>query len=170
MWDSSVFIHEKALVDSTVALGSRTRVWAFVHILGNAFIGEDCNICDHVFVESGARIGSRVTIKCGVQIWDGVTIEDDVFIGPNVTFTNDMYPPSNHWPKSIRHTLVSKGASIGGGSTILPGITIGQNAMIGAGSVVTKSVPSGALVLGNPARFHRWFNRNQHCRPGESQL
>jgi UDP-2-acetamido-3-amino-2,3-dideoxy-glucuronate N-acetyltransferase len=144
--------HPQALIESE-NIGSGTRVWAFAHVLSGAVIGEDCNICDHVFIENDVRVGNRVTIKCGVQLWDGLTLEDDVFVGPNVTFTNDLFPRSKQYPTEFSQTLVRTGASIGANATILPGITIGINAMIGAGSVVTKSVPPYAVVVGNPARI-----------------
>ena len=130
-----------------------TRIWQYCVILPNAKIGKDCNICSHCLVENEASIGNRCTIKCGVQIWDGIEIEDDVFIGSNVTFTNDKYPHSQNENWILLKTHVCKGATIGAGSTILPGITIGEGAMIGAGSVVTKNIPAGELWVGNPARF-----------------
>jgi len=151
--EPSVFVHNNAIVENGAKIGARTRVWAFVHILPGAIIGEDCNICDHVFIENDVVIGDRVTIKCGGYVWDGVTIEDDVFIGPNVTFTNDPFPRSKHYPEKFTPTRVRKGASIGANATILPGIVIGQNAMIGAGSVVTKDVSPNAIVVGNPAKI-----------------
>ena len=96
-------------------------------------------------------MGDRVTIKCGVQLWEGVTLEDDVFVGPNATFTNDPLPRSKRPPASYARTLVRQGASIGANATILPGVTIGSEAMVGAGAVVTKSVPERHLAVGNPA-------------------
>lgn len=147
----SIFIHQKAIVEPGAHIGKGTRVWAFAHILSGAIIGEDCNICDHTFIENDVVIGNRVTIKCGIYIWDGVHIEDDVHLGPNAVFTNDMYPRSKK-SFDLKRTLVGRGATIGANATILPGITIGKSAMIGAGSVVTKDVPSYALVIGNPAR------------------
>ena len=116
-------------------------------------IGSECNICDNVFIENDVKVGDRVTIKCGVQLWDAITLEDDVFIGPNVTFTNDPFPRSRHYPESFTPTVVRRGASIGGNATILPGITIGEGAMVGAGAVVTKDVPAKAVVIGNPAKI-----------------
>ncbi|EXY76736.1 acyltransferase [Bacteroides fragilis] len=98
-------------------------------------------------------IGNNCTIKCGVQLWDGIELEDNVFIGANVTFTNDMYPRSHNTNWVLQKTLVCKGASIGAGSTLLPGLTIGENAMIGAGSMVTKNIPAGEVWVGNPAHF-----------------
>lgn len=150
--DPSVFIHQNAIVEAGARIGARTRVWAFAHILPGAVIGEDCNICDHVFIENDVTIGDRVTIKSGVQLWDGVTIEDDVFIGPNATFTNDPFPRSKQYPEAFSRTLVRKGASIGANATLLPGIVIGANAMVGAGAVVTKDVSPNMIVVGNPAR------------------
>ncbi len=136
-------------------IGKDTRIWQFVVILPQAQIGADCNICSHVLIENDVVIGDRVTVKSGVQVWDGLRIEDDVFIGPNVTFTNDTFPRSKRYPATYPKTTVRAGASIGGGAVILPGITIGRRAMVGAGAVVTKSVPDGAVVVGNPARIVR---------------
>jgi acetyltransferase-like isoleucine patch superfamily enzyme len=144
--------HPNALVE-TQNIGKDTRIWAFTHILPNAVIGENCNICDHVFIENDVVIGNRVTIKSGVQLWDGITIEDDVFIGPNATFTNDPFPRSKKFLEQYSLTVISQGASVGANATILPGLLIGQYAMIGAGTVVTKNVPPFAIVVGNPARI-----------------
>ncbi|RYZ65351.1 MAG: isomerase [Proteobacteria bacterium] len=149
---NGVFTHEKAIVEST-KVGEGTRIWAFAHVLPGAVIGRDVNICDHVFIENDVQIGDRVTIKCGVQLWDGVRVENDVFIGPNVTFTNDPFPRSKCHPETFSPTVVREGASIGANATILPGITVGTKAMIGAGAVVTRDVPPHAIVVGNPARI-----------------
>jgi acetyltransferase-like isoleucine patch superfamily enzyme/dTDP-4-dehydrorhamnose 3,5-epimerase-like enzyme len=145
------FVHPNGLCEST-AVGAGTRVWAFAHVLPQAVLGKECNVCDHVFIENDVVVGDRVTIKCGVQLWDGLRVEDDVFIGPNVTFTNDRFPRSKKYPESFPRTLVRTGASIGANATILPGVSIGRNAMIGAGAVVTRPVPDNAIVAGNPAR------------------
>jgi acetyltransferase-like isoleucine patch superfamily enzyme/dTDP-4-dehydrorhamnose 3,5-epimerase-like enzyme len=145
-------VHPQALCESR-KVGARTRIWAFAHILPGARIGADCNICDHTFIENDVVVGDRVTVKCGVQLWDGVRIEDDVFIGPNVTFSNDHFPRSRKKPKTFLTTVVKQGASIGANATILPGLTIGRGAMVGAGAVIVESVPPYAVVAGNPARI-----------------
>jgi acetyltransferase-like isoleucine patch superfamily enzyme len=145
------FVHSHALVEPGATIGSGTRVWAFVHVLPGAVIGEDCNLCDHVYIENDVVIGSRVTVKCGIYIWDGVSIEDDVHLGPNVVFTNDLYPRSKQ-PFELKRIIVRQGASVGANSTVLPGVVIGERALVGAGSVVTKDVPPHTLVVGNPAR------------------
>jgi acetyltransferase-like isoleucine patch superfamily enzyme/dTDP-4-dehydrorhamnose 3,5-epimerase-like enzyme len=152
MTRDSAFIHPQAICE-TEHLGAGTRVWAFAHLLGGAVVGSDCNICDGVFIENDVVIGSRVTIKCGVQLWDGTRIEDDVFIGPNATFTNDKFPRSRHTRTDCKPTIIGKGASIGANATILPGIEVGPEAMVGAGAVVTRQVPPHAIVVGNPARI-----------------
>jgi UDP-2-acetamido-3-amino-2,3-dideoxy-glucuronate N-acetyltransferase len=144
-------IHPQAIVEKGAILGEGTRVWAFAHILPGARIGADCNICDGVFIENDVVIGDRVTIKCGVQVWDGVRIENDAFIGPNATFTNDPFPRSKEYPERFQPTLIRSGASIGANATLLPGISVGRNAMVGAGAVVTRDVPTNAIVMGNPA-------------------
>lgn len=132
-----------------------TRVWQFCVVLPNCQIGENCNICSHCLIENEVVIGNNVTIKCNVQVWDGITLEDNVMVGANVTFTNDMYPRSQNKDWTLLKTKVSKGATIGAGSVILPGITIGEGAFIAAGSVVTKDVPAGELWIGSPAKFYR---------------
>lgn len=151
-------IHKLADVQS-IDIGPGTVVWQFVVILPGAKIGRECNVCAHVFIESDVVVGDRVTIKNGVQLWDGVTVEDDVFIGPNVTFTNDRFPRSKCRPPTFARTRVESGASIGANATILPGVTIGSRAMVGAGAVVTKDVSPGAVVIGNPAREVRLQSR-----------
>ena len=132
-------------------IGAGTKVWQFTVVLPGARIGSDCNINSHCFVENTVDIGNGVTVKCGVYLWDGVTLEDNVLVGPNVTFTNDKWPHSKQ-PYEQLLTLVKEGASIGGGAVILPGVTIGRRAMIGAGAVVTKDVPDDAVVIGEAAR------------------
>jgi UDP-2-acetamido-3-amino-2,3-dideoxy-glucuronate N-acetyltransferase len=147
----SHFIHPLADV-AAKRIGLRSRIWQFVVVLEGAEIGSDCNICAHSFIENRVVIGDRVTIKNGVHLWDGSRIEDDVFIGPNVTFTNDKFPVSRREFENPERTEILQGASIGGGAVILPGVSIGRYALVGAGSVVTSSVPDYSVVLGVPAR------------------
>lgn len=161
MSEKPFFVHPNALVES-VNIGRSTQVWAFVHILPGATIGDNCNVCDQVFIENDVVIGDRVTVKSGVQLWDGITLEDDVFVGPNATFTNDPFPRSKEYPEQFIRTTIRKGASIGANATILPGLNIGQYAMIGAGTVVTKDVPPFAIVVGNPARIIGYVQANKN--------
>lgn len=151
------FIHPLADV-AECSIGQGTRIWQFVVILKGAFIGNDCNICAQVLIESDVQIGSNVTIKSGVQIWDGTRIADGVFIGPNVTFTNDIFPRSKQYPDKFDSIIIKEGASIGANATILPGVCVGERAMVGAGAVVTKDVPPKAVVLGNPAKIVRYID------------
>jgi len=153
-------IHETAICESS-KIGKGTNLWAFSHVLSSAVIGEECNICDHVFIENDVVIGNRVTIKSGVQLWDGLRVADDVFIGPNATFTNDKNPRSKQLPQSFLVTKIEIGASIGANATILPGVTIGRFAMVGAGAVVTHNVPPYAIVVGNPARISGYIGVSQ---------
>lgn len=155
-------IHPSSDVQSK-NIGNNTIIWQFCVVLAGAKIGSDCNICSNCFIENDVVLGDRVTIKNGVYIFDSIYIEDDVFIGPNVTFTNDLYPKSqrgaarkdSEYPK----TFIGKGASIGGGATILPGIEIGHGALIGAGAVVTKDVKPETVVFGMGAK-EKHSNRN----------
>ena len=153
-----VFIHTHALCETNM-VGKNTRIWAFAHILPKAVIGSECNICDHVFIENDVIIGDRVTIKCGVQLWDGIIVEDDVFIGPNATFCNDIFPRSKQYPTEFLKTQLKHGCSIGANATILPGITIGENAMVAAGAVVISDVPDNAVVIGNPGVIHHYLHK-----------
>jgi acetyltransferase-like isoleucine patch superfamily enzyme len=149
--NEGVRIHPMSDVQSE-NIGAGTSIWQFCVVLQGAQIGENCNICSHCFIENDVIVGNRVTVKCGVQLWDGLRVEDDVFIGPNVTFTNDKQPRSKRYRNAIPQTIIRKGASIGANATILPGIEIGEDAMSGAGAIVTKSVAPSATVVGNPAR------------------
>jgi len=151
------FVHPQALCE-TKKVGAGTRIWAFAHVLEGAVIGRDVNVCDHTFIENDVVIGDRVTIKCGVQLWDGVRVEDDVFIGPNATFANDRFPRSKVYPETFLATVACRRASIGANATILPGMTIGQNAVVGAGAVVTRPIPPHAIVMGNPARIRGYVD------------
>ncbi len=155
------FKHEKAIVDSK-NIGDGTKIWEFVHVLPNAVIGRNCNICAHVFIENDVIIGDNVTVKCGVYIWDGVRIKNNVFLGPNVTFTNDIRPRTKQYPLNFEQTLLEEGATIGANATIVAGNTIGSYAMVGAGAVVTKNIPNNTLWYGNPAIFKAYI-----CNCGE---
>jgi len=149
---TSPFIHALSDVQSST-IGTGTRIWQFVVVLANAQIGRDCNICSHTLIENDVIIGDRVTVKSGVQLWDGLRVGNDVFIGPNASFANDIFPRSKKTPETFLQTVIEVGASIGAGATILPGVTIGSNAMVAAGAVVTRSVPPNAIVVGNPAKI-----------------
>jgi acetyltransferase-like isoleucine patch superfamily enzyme len=145
-------IHPQAEVAASAHIGAGTRIWQQCVVLDEVSIGADCNICYGCFIEPRVRIGDRVTLKNGVYLWEGLVVEDDVFIGPNATFANDRYPRSRQRPDKWLVTTLSAGCSIGAGAVILPGLRIGRNAMVGAGAVVTRDVPDGKLVVGNPAR------------------
>ena len=136
-------------------IGKNTNIWQFCVIFPEAEIGDNCNICANVLIENKVKVGNNVTVKSGVQLWDGITVKDNVFIGPNATFTNDIFPRSKNKDWKLSETVIETGASIGANATILCGITIGENSMIGAGSVVTKDVPANELWVGNPAHFVR---------------
>lgn len=149
-------IHPLADVKSQ-HIGEGTRVWQFCVVFENAKIGKNCNLCAHTLVESDVVIGDNVTVKSGVYIWDGTRIEDNVFLGPNATLTNDLMPRSKQYPEVFSGITLRSGCSIGANATLLPGVTIGFNAMVGAGAVVTKSVPDNAVVVGNPAKIVRYI-------------
>jgi acetyltransferase-like isoleucine patch superfamily enzyme len=147
-------IHQLADCQSS-HIPETSNIWQYCVVLPAAQIGENCNICSHCFIENDVKIGNNVTIKSGVQLWDGIELEDDVLIGANVSFANDMYPRSKNKNWKLLRTRICKGASIGAGAVILPGLTIGERAFVAAGSVVTKDVPAGELWMGNPARFYK---------------
>lgn len=154
---SGVFVHPLGLCE-TDQIGAGTRIWAFAHVLADATVGKDCNICDHAYVEGGVTIGNGVTVKNGVMLFDGVTIEDDVFLGPAVRFTNDLRPRAamKRSRDDFLPTLVEVGATLGAGVVVVCGLTIGAHAFVGAGAVVTQNVPAHGLVVGNPGRLIGW--------------
>jgi len=152
----SYYAHPTAIVESE-AVGEGTKIWHFAHVRQGSKIGKNCNIGKSVYIDIGAEIGNNVKIQNFVSVYKGVSIEDDVFVGPSATFTNDLYPRAFIWDEEhVVLTLISKGASIGANATLVCGITVGEYAMIGAGSVVTKDVPPFALILGNPGRKVGW--------------
>lgn len=151
-------IHPLADVHSAM-IGTGTTVWQFAIILAGAQIGEDCNINSHTFIENKVVLGNAVTVKCGVYLWDGTTVENNVFIGPNVTFINDPFPRSKQHLSEYPVTLIKEGSSLGANATIKCGVTIGNYAMIGAGSMVTKNVGAYELWYGNPARHMGYVTR-----------
>ena len=160
MIHETALIHPNAIVE-TDHVGPRTRIYAFVHVLPGAVIGADCNVNDHCFIEGDVVLGDRVTVKCGNYLWDGLRVEDDAFLGPNVVYTNDLRPRSRQYPDSFQTISIRRGASIGANSVLLGGISVGEYAMVGMGSVVTRDVPPYTLVFGNPAR-----SRGYVCRCG----
>jgi acetyltransferase-like isoleucine patch superfamily enzyme/dTDP-4-dehydrorhamnose 3,5-epimerase-like enzyme len=133
--------------------GTLPEVGAFSVVEDGAEVGVSCRIGTHVLIARGARLGDRVTIHSGTQVWNGVTLGDDVLVGPNATFVNDAFPRSGREPGEPETIVVRAGASIGANATLLPGVELGEGAMVGAGAVVTRSVPRAAIVVGNPARI-----------------
>lgn len=155
------YVHPTAVVESP-SIGRGTRIWAFAHVMKDARVGEHCNIGDHAFVESGAQVGDYVVVKNGVMVWNGVTLRDGAFIGPGVVFTNDLRPRARRWPRLalpdstdvwLTPTIVEEGASLGAGVIVVCGVTIGAFAMVGAGSVVTASIPAHGFGFGSPFRL-----------------
>ena len=144
-------IHPWADVQSG-QIGEGTRIWQFAIVLKGAKVGRNCNICAHTFIENDVVLGNNVTVKCGVYLWDGLRVGNNVFIGPNVTFCNDKHPRSGVHDCPFLQTHIEDNVSIGSNATVLPGVRIGKGAVVGAGSVVTKDVPPGVTVVGNPAR------------------
>ncbi len=130
-------------------IGKDTNIWQYCVVLPNAKVGDNCNICSHCFIENDVVIGNNVTVKNGVYLYDGITVEDDVFIGPNATFCNDRYPKSKNKDFKLEPVVIKKGASIGANATILPGVTIGENALVGAGAIVTKDIEDNVKYINN---------------------
>ncbi len=156
---ADIFIHESASVSDNAAIGNGTKIWINSQIRENSTIGSDCIISKDTYIDTGVTIGSNCKIQNSVSVYQGVTIEDDVFVGPNACFTNDKVPRAFDPEWKITPTLIKKGASIGANATIVCGITIGEYAMIAAGSVVTKDVEPYSLVMGNPARHYSYVDK-----------
>lgn len=159
--NTNYFAHETAIIDEGCYIGNGTKIWHFSHIMCDCIIGEDCNIGQNVVVSPKVVLGRNVKIQNNVSVYTGVICEDDVFLGPSMVFTNVINPRSHVCRKAeYKQTIVRKGASIGANATIVCGNEIGEYALIGAGSVITKSVKPYALVVGNPARQIGWVSKN----------
>lgn len=166
---NNYFKHKTAEVSAKAKIGNGTKIWHYVQVMENAIIGEDCILGKNVYIDSGVNIGNKVKIQNNVSVYKGVNIENNVFIGPHVCFTNDKMPRATDYQTGalktnsdwkISNTVIKSGASIGANSTILPGITIGSMAMIGAGSVVTKDIPDFALAYGSPVKVHGLLDKS----------
>jgi len=156
---SNVFIHPSATVSSEAVIGDNTKIWINSQIRENSKVGNGCVISKDTYIDTEVTIGNNCKIQNGVSIYHGVTIEDDIFVGPNVSFTNDKVPRAFNLNWRITPTFVRKGVSIGANSTIVCGITIGEYAMVAAGSVVTKDVEPYSLVMGNPAKHYSYIDK-----------
>lgn len=156
---SSTFIHDSANVSKEANIGEGSKIWINSQIRENSSIGENCIISKDTYIDTQVKIGSNCKIQNSVSIYQGVTIEDDVFVGPNACFTNDKVPRAFDPEWKITPTFVKKGASIGANSTIVCGITVGEYAMVAAGSVVTKDVEPYSLVIGNPAKHYSFVDK-----------
>lgn len=159
----SSFFHPTAVIDPGCQIGDETHVWHFCHLMSGCRIGNRCNLGQNVFVAQGVVLGDNVKVQNNVSLYEGVVCEDDVFLGPSMVFTNVLNPRAAVSRKSeYKQTLVQKGATIGANATVVCGVTIGRYALVGAGAVVTKSVPDYALVVGNPARPIGWVSAFGH--------
>lgn len=157
------FAHETAVIDSNCTIGEGTKIWHFSHLMSNCVLGENCNLGQNVVVSPDVVLGNNVKVQNNVSIYTGVTCEDDVFLGPSMVFTNVTNPRSAINRKGLYEmTVVGKGASIGANATVVCGNNIGNYAFIGAGAVITKSVPAYALLVGNPARQIGWMSEYGH--------
>lgn len=148
------YVHESSIIDDDVVIGENAKIWHFCHVQSGSRIGEGSSLGQNVYIGSNVYIGKGVKIQNNVSVYEGVTVEDDVFLGPSAVFTNDLTPRAKYPKGSAKYklTLVKRGATIGANATIVCGHTIGEYAMVAAGTVVTKDVPPYALVRGNPAR------------------
>ena len=155
---NAVFVHESTYIDDGVSIGAGTRIWHFSHVMGGAQIGERCTLGQNVFVGRNVKVGNNVKIQNNVSVYEGVILEDDVFCGPSCVFTN-VDRPRSAFPTDYSNylkTVIKRGATIGANATIVGGHTLGEYCFVGAGAVVTRDVPSYAVVYGNLARIHGW--------------
>ena len=167
----SVYIHPTADVSENAIIGAGTKIWNNAQVREGATLGNNCIVSKNAYIDTDVVIGSNVKIQNNVNVYNGVTIEDDVFCGPSMTFTNDMFPRATNTDWKITSTVVKQGASIGAGAVIVCGVTIGEYAMVGSGSVVTKDIAPYTLVVGNPARVigtvckcgHRLPDNSNNC-------
>lgn len=156
----TLYIHPSAIVDSGAVIGAGTQVWHFCHLMAGAVVGERCVLGQNCFVASGAKLGNGVRLQNNVSVYDGVELEDEVFCGPSVVFTNVTRPRAFVSRRSeYERTRICRGATLGANSTVLPGVTVGEYAFVGAGAVVTRDVPPHALVVGTPANARGWVSR-----------
>ena len=151
-----VYIHPTAEVSDKATIGDGTKIWNLAQIREDCQIGKNCIISKNVYIDANVKIGDRVKIQNNVNVYHGVVVEDDVFLGPSMTFTNDFYPRAFNPDWKITDTLIKKGASLGANVTVVCGNTVGEYAMVGSGSVITKDVPAYALMVGNPAKQIGW--------------
>lgn len=156
----SYFSHPSAIIENNVEIGKGTKIWHFCHILEQSIIGENCSFGQNCVIGPKVKVGNGVKVQNNVSLYEGVVCEDDVFIGPSVVFTNVINPRSFIARKNeFKQTLLKKGCSLGANSTIVCGVSIGEYALVGAGSVVTKDIKPHALVVGNPARQIGWVDK-----------
>lgn len=157
------YAHETAVIDEGCEIGTGTKIWHFSHLMGKSKLGKDCNLGQNVFVASGVVLGDNVKVQNNVSIYAGVVCENDVFLGPSMVFTNVINPRAAVVRRGeYLTTIVRKGATIGANATIVCGNEIGPFSFIGAGTVVTKSVPAYAMIVGNPGRQIGWMSENGH--------
>ncbi len=161
--NKAYFVHESAIIDEGAVIGAGTKIWHFSHIMGTAILGKNCNLGQNVFVGDEVELGNNVKVQNNVSLYTGLICADDVFIGPSAVFTNVINPRSAvNRRNQYQSTKIDQGASIGANATIICGCTIGKYAFIGAGAVVTKSIPAYALVVGNPAKQIGWISTYGH--------